>query len=1186
MRTCLAAVWVVSLSIGLAAQSHKPADPPPAGPPPVVLAQIAKQAPADAPNLATTPTLFVVGYAHLDTEWRWDYPLVIDQYLKHTLDANFALFQKYPHYIFNFTGSNRYGMFKEYYPHRWAELKKYVAEGRWFPGGASVEENDVNSPNAESIIRQVLYGNEFFRKHFGQAAVDYMLPDCFGFPASLPSILSHAGLIGFSTQKLNAGWQPAARVGGPASPEGTPEGIPFNVGIWTGPDGHSIIAAVNPGSYDGGVHSDLSKDPLTRLVPYGHGLDPVTIDGKLTGIYTDYHYVGTGDIGGSPDEESVKIMEAIMDKQPISLPWPRVRRRFGQPAPPPRPPQPPVVVGEGPIHVQWSDDDSMFLDMKNDNLSRLPRYTGDLELINHSAGSLTSEAEHKRWNRENEILAQSAEEASVGATLLGGRYPQRRLTHAWRLLLGGQFHDLMAGTADASAYTYSWNDDTIAANQFASVLTASSDLIARHLDTAVAGVPVVVFNSLNIARQDPVDVRIAWPSGQTPAAVRVTGPDGRAVPAQLDADGRVVFIAAVPATGYAVYSVAPAARPMPSTLRATPSSLENARYRVTLDPAGDVASIYDKLLHRQLLRAPMRLSFQTERPTVWPAWNMDWDDQSAPPRAYVAGPVQVSIKENGPARVTLQIVRDAQGSHFVQTVSLAAGDAGNRVVFGAGVDWKTPASALMADFPLTASDPVATYSWDIGTIQRPDDNPRQFEVASHEWVDLTDSSEAYGDTLLTDVRTGSDKPNNHTLRLTLLYTPGLRNRNYSDQATQDWGHHNLLFGLAGHAGDWRQSNTEWQGFRLNEPLVAFASPKHPGPLGRSLSLLHLDNPRIRVLALKKAEADNEIVVRMVELDGQTERNVHIGFATAALAVREVNGQEQPVTPPSPARIVNGQIVATFTPYQPRSLAVRLAPFGFRHPAPAQASVALHYDAAVATPDHTPSTAGFDGKGDNYPAEMLPRTLHYAGVLFHLANPDGPNAVTAHGQTIALPAGHFTRLYLLAAANGDQQADFTVGGRSVPLEIQNWTGYIGQWDYRDWSNHAFTGRNGRVFHYQLYAGLNPGYIKRAPLAWFASHHHLADGANDAYSYAYIFGYEINLPPGARAVTLPDNPAIRIFAASVENAAVPLRSAAPLYDVLPYKLTAAEKALLYTQGPGPDAPFYAPLAQRVASSDRRR
>ena len=60
------------------------------------------------PDLSKEPTLYVVGYAHLDTEWRWEYPQVIDEYIRGTMEKNFKLFEKYPHYIFNFSGANRY----------------------------------------------------------------------------------------------------------------------------------------------------------------------------------------------------------------------------------------------------------------------------------------------------------------------------------------------------------------------------------------------------------------------------------------------------------------------------------------------------------------------------------------------------------------------------------------------------------------------------------------------------------------------------------------------------------------------------------------------------------------------------------------------------------------------------------------------------------------------------------------------------------------------------------------------------------------------------------------------------------------------------------------------------------------------------------------------------------------------
>ncbi|MGI9065877.1 MAG: hypothetical protein ACR2HX_05660 [Pyrinomonadaceae bacterium] len=127
------------------------------------------------PNLANERTLYVVGYAHLDTEWRWEYPQTIGEYLPKTLRNNFALFEKYPHYIFNFTGANRYRLMKEHNPADFERLRQYVAAGRWYPAGSSMEEGDVNSPNAESIIRQILYGNNWFRKEFGMASEEYML---------------------------------------------------------------------------------------------------------------------------------------------------------------------------------------------------------------------------------------------------------------------------------------------------------------------------------------------------------------------------------------------------------------------------------------------------------------------------------------------------------------------------------------------------------------------------------------------------------------------------------------------------------------------------------------------------------------------------------------------------------------------------------------------------------------------------------------------------------------------------------------------------------------------------------------------------------------------------------------------------------------------------------------------------
>jgi len=188
----------------------------------------------------------------------------------------------------------------------------------------------------------------------------------------------------------------------------------------------------------------------------------------------------------------------------------------------------------------------------------------------------------------------------------------------------------------------------------------------------------------------------------------------------------------VPSVGYAVYSVLPAeASSQHSTLKATNASIENARYLVRLNEQGDVSSIYDKDSKKELLAAPIRLAISNDAPKVYPAWNMEFEQEQAVPRSYVGGPAKIRIKENGPVRVTLEVSRETEGSKFVQTVSLSAGDAGNRVEFGNAIDWKTLSANLKATFPLSAFNENAIYNWEIGIIQRPNAMERQFEVASH-----------------------------------------------------------------------------------------------------------------------------------------------------------------------------------------------------------------------------------------------------------------------------------------------------------------------------------------------------------------------------------------------------------------------------------------------------------------------
>jgi alpha-mannosidase len=1046
-----------------------------------------------APDLSRERVLYEVGYSHLDTQWRWTYPQVIREFIPNTVHENLPLFEKYPHYVFNWSGANRYRLMQEYHPDDFAKVREWVAKGRWFPAGSSWEENDVNVPSTESLVRQILFGHEYFMKEFGRESCEYLLPDCFGFPASLPSVLAHCGLRGFSTQKLT--W-------------GSAVGVPFNVGVWEGPDGQSVIAAFNPGAYIAKVTNDLSAS--------ASWLERLNQDGAKSGVFADFAYYGVGDRGGAPDDKSVGWIEKS-------------------------------ATGTGPVRVISARAEQMFQDITDAQKARLPRYKGDLLLTEHSAGSITSQAYMKRWNRMNELLADAAERASVAAHLLGAApYPREQLHRAWELVLGAQFHDLLPGTSVPKAYEYTWNDEIIAMNSFASVLQNAVGAVARSLDTRAEGAPLVVFNPLSIQREDVVEAELEFPTGTT--AVQVCDGDGKLLPTQTlsshEGKTRFLFLAKVPPVGFAVFSARAAAVPSAkSALKVAERSLENARYRVTLNEAGDLAGVFDKTARRELLSGPARLAFLTEHPNRYPAWNMDWKDRTNAPRGYVSGPAKIRIVEDGPVRVALEVERAAENSIFLQTIRLSAGAAGDRVEIASRVDWQSTGCSLKAEFPLAVGNPLATYNWELGKIQRGNNDPKKYEVPSHQWFDLTEPAGHYGVSILSGAKYGSDKPADNLLRLTLLYSPGTGAKSYPEQRWQDWGRHEFAYGLYGHKGDWRKGESDWQAARLEQPLLAFRTSAHEGRLGRSFSLLHPDSERVAVRTIKLEEEGDQVIVRLQELNGAPTKAVSLAAAAGVTDAVEVNGVEKLS---QPLEVRRGALKLDFKPYQLRSVALRLTTPAKLAP-PVSVPVELPYNLDAFSFNDGAKDGAFDEQGANYPAEMIGDSVVSQAIRFQI----GPrangrnNAVSCQGQRIALPAGTYNRLYLLAAAaGGDTEGAFTVDGSSTLLRVQNWSGYIGQWD-----NRVFQGRvseltyavTNRLDH------LDAGFIKRDPLAWFCSHRHLADGSDDIYCYSYLFEYRLDLPAGAKTLTLPNNPRLRVFAISAaQNDNDATQPARPLYD----------------------------------------
>jgi len=110
-------------------------------------------------------------------------------------------------------------------------VEKLIREGRWEIVGGHWVEFEGAGPCGEALIRQVVYGRQYFRDELGVDSRVLWLPDVFGYSGALPQILVGCGCDGFATQKIT--W--AYNGGDP---------FPYNLFWWEGIDGSAIPAHI------------------------------------------------------------------------------------------------------------------------------------------------------------------------------------------------------------------------------------------------------------------------------------------------------------------------------------------------------------------------------------------------------------------------------------------------------------------------------------------------------------------------------------------------------------------------------------------------------------------------------------------------------------------------------------------------------------------------------------------------------------------------------------------------------------------------------------------------------------------------------------------------------------------------------------------------------------------------------
>ena len=777
--------------------------------------------------------VYTISNAHLDTIWSWDFETTVNEYIYNTLVDNFKLFEKYPDYVFNFEGAYRYELMQEYYPELFEKVKDYVEKGRWHVTGSAYENGDVNVPSPEALFRNILYGNGYFKKTFGKTSTDIFLPDCFGFGWALPSIAHHAGLKGFSTQKLS--W-------------GSAYGVPYDIGVWQGVDGNSIFAAIKMGSY---VHT-LSKirdwDFVTNKLK-----DNSEYDLGMTAVY-----YGTGDRGGAPKEKSAKTLEKELALNPHSD-----------------------------TEIIAATPDRLFGDL--DNLSdeqkeKLPIWNNELLMSTHAVGSYVSRSISKRWNRRGETLADMAERSAVLAYLLGREYPEKTFETCWKRIIKHQFHDDLTGTSVQRAYRRVWNDYAMSINQLIGEYEASSKYISDRLDTSFSeGVAVTVNNPCEFSRKGIVEV-----SGDFGAdSYTANDKEGNGYVCQKT-DGGLIFEAELKPLCYKAFDIREGSTESESSLKVSEKHIENKNYKVEINEDGFVSSIVDKTKNKELLKAPIRLAlYDYEGSRDWPAWEIP--ENEAKGTAHYPKLVSASVLENGPVRASIKLEYEYAQSKFATVVSLS--ENGEAVEFQNEIIWHEFATIAKQEFKLNASNNLAAFDLGLGAIKRRNRTEKLYEVPAQKWADLSDADG--GISIISDSKYSWDKFDDSTLRLTVLHTPKKNYRIDSMQSMMDLGLNRFGFAVTSHEdGDFAKTNRIAECFHKKMP--AFVVPKHSGELGSEISLGGINSENVMLRALKKAEGKDSIVLRFNEINNDKQEGVRFEFFKAPEKATRIYASENPI----------------------------------------------------------------------------------------------------------------------------------------------------------------------------------------------------------------------------------------------------------------------------------------------------
>ncbi len=334
-------------------------------------------------------TFYAVGHSHLDLAWLWPIRETKRKSVR-TFTNQINNIEKYPFYIYGASQPQQFEWIKEKFPAFFEKIKQKVAEDRIEIQGPMWVESDTNLASGEALVRQILYGQKFWRENFNKTSNVCWLPDVFGYSGNLPQILKKSGVENFMTIKLS--WNEVNT-------------FPYNTFVWEGIDDSAVNVHMPPA---GNYNTDGTAVCVAKAIK----------NNKEKEVDIGLMLFGAGDGGGGASEAQLELLSR--------------QAEYNKP------------------NIKFAPSESFFNDLKA-YVPKLPKYKGELYLEKHQ-GTFTSQCKVKYYNRKLENLLQTAEAVWSAVYIKNGEYPEKELEEIWKEVLLYQFHDILPGSSIGRVY--------------------------------------------------------------------------------------------------------------------------------------------------------------------------------------------------------------------------------------------------------------------------------------------------------------------------------------------------------------------------------------------------------------------------------------------------------------------------------------------------------------------------------------------------------------------------------------------------------------------------------------------------------------------------------------------------------------------------------------------------------------